>query len=62
MIKTAMTPTEAFLFRLKHEQEIKAVSAAIITTAVITAVILIVLSPILIPLEILSRIVKAVRK
>ena len=61
MIKNAMTPTEAFAFRLKHESEIKAIAGAVITTAVLTTLVLIVLSPILLPLWIVEKAIKGVK-
>lgn len=62
MMKNTMTPTEAFAFRLRHEEEIKAVTAAVITATAVITITLIILSPILLPLWLVEKVVKAVRK
>ena len=60
-MKDAMTPIEAFAFRLKHQSQIEAVTSAVIATIICTVLLALVLSPILIPLFALELIFKGVR-
>ena len=57
-MKDTMTPTEAFIFRLKHEHEINTAVSALITTTALTVLVMLVLAPILIPLWILKEVVR----
>jgi hypothetical protein len=60
-MKDTMTPTEAFIFRLKHESEIKAITSAMIISTALLVLVMLVLSPILIPLWILEKSINGVR-